>query len=250
MKRAVLKPELKLGAEPKKMIGLGVLLVILVAVWLLNRDSGPAATPTPAPRPTTTAVTQPMPQALPPGQARLAARARIRNTSGSRGMSVQEFRPTLKPKEPIDTAKIDPTLHLDMLAKVRNAKSDGGSRNLFDLSKDPPPTVQIAKVAPIHPGIQTALTTGPTKPVPPPPPAPPPPPPAIPLKFYGYTNAQRTGPKRAFFLEGEDIYVAGEGDTIKNRYKIIRIGVNSAVVEDTQFKNQQTLPLIEEMANT
>jgi hypothetical protein len=37
---------------------------------------------------------------------------------------------------------------------------------------------------------------------------------------------------------------------IKKRYKIVRIGVTSAVVEDTEFKsnNQQTLPLEAEMA--
>jgi hypothetical protein len=51
-------------------------------------------------------------------------------------------------------------------------------------------------------------------------------------------------------LDGEDIIIAGEGDMVKKRYKIVRIGVNSAVVEDTQFKsnNQQTLPLEAEMA--
>ena len=37
---------------------------------------------------------------------------------------------------------------------------------------------------------------------------------------------------------------------VKKRYKILRIGVNSAVVEDTEFKsnNQQTLPLVAELA--
>jgi hypothetical protein len=58
------------------------------------------------------------------------------------------------------------------------------------------------------------------------------------------------GDKRAFFLDGEDIVIAGEGDMIKKRYKIVRIGVNSAVVEDTEFKgnnNQQTLPLEAEL---
>ena len=53
--------------------------------------------------------------------------------------------------------------------------------------------------------------------------------------------------KRAFFLDGEDIVVAGENDVIRNRFKIIRIGVNSAVVEDTTNKIQQTLPLVEEL---
>ncbi len=51
-------------------------------------------------------------------------------------------------------------------------------------------------------------------------------------------------------MDGEDIVIAAEGDMIKKRYKIVRIGINSAVVEDTQFKsnNQQTLPLEAEMA--
>ena len=81
----------------------------------------------------------------------------------------------------------------------------------------------------------------------PPPPGPPSAPP-IPLKFYGFVNRARSGAKSAFFLDGDDIIVATEGDLIKKRYKIISIGLNSAVVEDTQFKSngRQTLPLTEE----
>jgi hypothetical protein len=74
----------------------------------------------------------------------------------------------------------------------------------------------------------------------------PPPPPPIPLKFFGYVSPVSTGGKRAFFLEGDDVHVVNEGDLVKRRYKIVRIGVNSVVVEDTQFKNQQTLPLEEQ----
>ena len=48
--------------------------------------------------------------------------------------------------------------------------------------------------------------------------------------------------------QSDDIFVAGEDEMIRNRYKIVRIGVNSAVVEDTTNSNQQTLPLIEELA--
>jgi hypothetical protein len=102
----------------------------------------------------------------------------------------------------------------------------------------------------IHPGA-TQVANNQTKAEPakdvlrPPPSAPP-----IPLKFYGYSNAARGGTKRAFFLEtnGEDIDVASENEVIKNRYKVIRIGVNSVVVEDMNFKSQQTLPLVEELA--
>ncbi len=89
--------------------------------------------------------------------------------------------------------------------------------------------------------------------MPPPPPEvakaepPKPPPPPIPLKFYGFVNPLKAGTKRAFFLEGDEIHVAAEGDIIKKRYKVVRIGVNSAVVEDTQFQHQQTLPLEEQV---
>jgi len=74
----------------------------------------------------------------------------------------------------------------------------------------------------------------------------PPPPPPIPLKFYGLSGGLRSTIRRAFFLDGEDIVQAGENETIRNRYKILRIGVNSAVVEDTVAKNQQTLQMVEE----
>ena len=77
-------------------------------------------------------------------------------------------------------------------------------------------------------------------------PPPPPPPPPIPLKFYGLSGGLRSTVRRAFFLSGEDIVQAGENETIGNRYKVVRIGVNSAVVEDTVAKNQQTLPMVEE----
>ena len=74
----------------------------------------------------------------------------------------------------------------------------------------------------------------------------PPPPPPIPLKFYGYAGTPRSGSRGGFFLDGEEIVVARENEVYKNRYKIIRVGVNSAVVEDTHNKNQQTLALVEE----
>jgi hypothetical protein len=70
------------------------------------------------------------------------------------------------------------------------------------------------------------------------------------VKFYGYSGTARTaGVRSAFFLDGEDIVIARENEMIRNRYKILRIGVNSALVEDTVSKNQQTLPLIEELGS-
>ena len=111
--------------------------------------------------------------------------------------------------------------------------------NLAPAKARPQPKVTI------KPGPEVAAAKPEEKGQPPPPAKPAPPP--IPLKFYGYVGGPQSGVRRAFFLDGDDIFVAGENEMIRNRYKIIRIGVNSAVVEDTSNKNQQTLQLVEEL---
>ena len=142
----------------------------------------------------------------------------------------------------MDISRVDPMLKLDLLAKVRQVSVEGGSRSLFEFYTPPPPPVP--KPPPIVPKVLSAAETKATETVKGP--APPPPPPPIPLKFYGYSGALRATVRRAFFLDGEDIVQAGENETIRNRYKILRIGVNSAIVEDTVSKNQQTLPMADE----
>jgi hypothetical protein len=67
------------------------------------------------------------------------------------------------------------------------------------------------------------------------------------FKYYGYKVSKISGRKEAFLLDGEDIIIAGENDPLKGaRYRIVRIGVNSITIEDTQFKSTQTLQLQEE----
>jgi hypothetical protein len=39
------------------------------------------------------------------------------------------------------------------------------------------------------------------------------------------------------------VYIAAEGDLIKDRYRLVRIKVDSAVVEDTSNQKRWTLPL-------
>jgi len=124
---------------------------------------------------------------------------------------------------------------------------DGTSRSLFEISASPP--VQLAVNEPARiPVAKPFVLYGPKAPPPPPPPPPTPNAPPIPLKFYGFVNPARPDIKRAFFTDqaGEDVMIAGEGEIIKKRYKVLRIGVNSAEVEDTEFKGnntKQTLPL-------
>lgn len=233
-----------LGAEPKKLAMLGGLVVVLVVVYWINRpSSAPVASVAPV---RTAAPASPVGPRTVPNQPMPAQRSA---GSGSNAQLIEDFRPSLKRKEGVDVSRIDPTLKLDLLAKLQEKDVSGGSRNVFEFSQ--PPAPPPPKVKPIVPQVKPVdLATAP----PPPPPAgdvkpPKAPPTTIPLKFYGYAGTTRSGKRSAFFLDGEDIFVASETEVIRNRYKVVRIGVNSAVVEDTSNQNQQTLTLMEEQGN-
>jgi hypothetical protein len=236
----------KIGVEnKKKVIWLGGLMAVFVGVLIWNSmssDSSPSGPTKAAPRATVA------PGGIGPRTATPSIMPAHRTGRGGQADRTEDFRPTLKLPENTDVSKIDPTLKLELLAKLRKIEMEGGARSVFDFGQPPPPPPP--KVDPLHPGpmgATTAANKGPDKPAEPPKPAGPPPPPPIPLKFYGYASAAKSGPRRAFFLNGDDIFVAAENDTIQNRYKVIRIGVNSAVVEDTTNKHEQTLPLVEEL---
>lgn len=242
----------QLGAEPKKLAILGALAVVLIAVYLINR--------TPDVPQQAASISPPVARNPAPLES-LGARARsVQSAAGltpqgagetgvaRRGQAaIQDFKPTLKLSDGVDVSRIDPALKLNLLAQLQSLPLEGGERSLFEFgaaAKLKTPTPAVAPVKPITPP-PSAETSG--VPATPPKPAIPP----IPLKFYGYVSDSRNiapgAAKRAFFLDGEDIVVAGENDVIHNRFKVIRIGVNSAVVEDTTNKNQQTLPLVEEL---
>jgi len=149
-----------------------------------------------------------------------------------------------RPEDRIDPMTIDPILRLDLLAKVQAVELAGGSRNLFQFSTPPVKTEALKgpepKVFP-KPGSSVVQAAGdPAKP------AGPPPPPPINLKYYGFSTARNNGRKKAFFLDGDEISVATEGDTVNKRYRVVRIGVNSVLMEDMESKRQQSLPLTAE----
>ena len=241
---------MKLGAEPKKVAALAGLLAVAAVVYYTSREEGapqqtgsrasarPPATPNPG-----RAARPPEPELAKP-DARSAARSQR-----SRRTGVEDWRPVLKPKRPEerpDPASIDPTLRLDLLARLSDIKREGGDRSLFEFTQAPPaknpdPPKIIPKTADPA-GAQKAPDSAPAKPAE----APKPPPPPIPLKFYGAHGGTNQVGKSGFFLEGEEIYVAAEGELIKKRYKVIKLGLKSAVLEDTEHKHQQTLPLEEQ----
>ncbi|HET9087511.1 MAG TPA: hypothetical protein VFN53_08310 [Acidobacteriaceae bacterium] len=130
-------------------------------------------------------------------------------------------------------AELDPTLHPERMALAENTRYTGTSRNIFSKNSLPPvPIASIEKpVAPVRTGPGSAGNAGP------------PPPPPINLKFYGFAT-QQNGRKLVFLLNGEDVFVAGEGDIVDRRYKVLQVRNNDVLVEDLSYNNQQTLPLL------
>jgi hypothetical protein len=228
---------MKLGAEPKKIAALAALLAVAGYVFysnLISSEGGP-----PAARPA--AAVNPQPAVMrdldPPTP------AEPRPSASSRTRSL-EFRPTLRRNRADggpDPFATDPTLRTDLLAQVQQVKLEGGERNLFQFGPPPAPKPIEPKIIPKPIGPAPPPDTKPQEAASKPPPTP------IPLKFYGYASEGRAGQRRAFFLDGDDILVAAEGEVLKRRYKIVRIGVNSCVVEDVEQKHQQTLPLEEQV---
>ena len=241
---------MKLGTENRKKVGflaaLGLVAVYLLYTNVFSSSNGPGGTPGPPAAPESVRTDAPaVPGEGTPGQntARAEApRAPDSNRNASRGRN-EEFHPVLHSKRPedrVDPMSIDPILRLDLLGKVQGVELAGGSRNLFQYG--PPPVKEVKgpepKVVP-QPVAPVLKADDQPKPIPPPPP--------INLKYYGFSTGRVNGKKTAFFLDGDEISVAAEGDTVKKRYRVVRIGVNSVLMEDTESKRQQSLPLTEDL---
>jgi hypothetical protein len=131
-----------------------------------------------------------------------------------------------KPKE----ENLDPTLQLDLLARSEKTEYEGSGRNIFVSQAE-----AVAIPQPTAPAVTDVATayTAPT----------PPPPPPIPLKFYGF--ASRSGePKKIFLKLGEDVFVAGEGEIVDRRYKVIHITPTSVQIQDVLNSGPpQSIPL-------
>jgi len=235
--------------DKKKVVALSGLM--LVAVYFLYSNvlssGGGSSTPsTPAAAPAANATAG---DAMPLPPAPSAQASTVRPAAGSRSRN-DEFHPVLRPRNrqgesTIDPNTIDPTIHTDLLAKVQSVKIEGGQRNLFQFGAAAP--VELPKKE--EPIVKVARVYDYPRPLPPPVPKvdPPPPPPTPPsFKYYGLATKRIDNKRTAFFLDGDDIILATEGMTVKNRWKVVRINPDSVMLEDTQNQRQQALALSEE----
>lgn len=241
-----------LGAEPKQVAIFAGLILVAAVLHFTGDDGRP---PSDAERTGGRAAGPARPAAAPvsgsAGPRTTPAAAKSARPMPGRRTSL-EFKPVLRPRrveDRVDPAGIDPTLRTDLLARLAAVQVQGGQRPLFEFGTAPPPKapdpgkiipakpVAPVKVEPVKPaGPATPAAVAASKPQAPP----------IPLKFYGFAAA-RAGVRRGFFLENEDVFIAAEGEIVKRRYKVVRINMNSVVMEDTQYQQRQTLPLTEQM---
>lgn len=127
----------------------------------------------------------------------------------------------------------DPKIRFDLLAKKPPAYA-GLHRNIF--TAVPPPLAAKARtVARGYPATEPQLP-------------PPPPPVEIPLTFFGYETSQFGHRRVAFFAASgsDDVFLAHEGDTLLNRFRLLRITPNTAEFEEISSGRKATLMLTEQ----
>jgi hypothetical protein len=73
--------------------------------------------------------------------------------------------------------------------------------------------------------------------------APPPPPVSVPATLFGFASMPRNGKRVAFFLEGEDVLVVNEGAVFLNRFRLDKIGNDSADVEEISSQRHVTVQM-------
>jgi hypothetical protein len=131
---------------------------------------------------------------------------------------------------PVTEPRLDPTLELNQLRKSEEIKYAGNGRNIF----------VAGSVAVIEEPKGTGATDRENVGIRKPPPIPPPPP--INLKFFGFAN-QPGETKKVFLSQGEDIFIAAEGDIVDRRYRVVHISPTAVDVEDVLNNHRQSLPL-------
>jgi hypothetical protein len=197
----------KIGTENRKKLILAITLMVVAVVLILFSFGGSAptaATPAATPGPELA----PVAASRPVPASRSAPRTRARGKKGIAG-----------------PRSLDPTLRYDWLKTSEDTKYEGTGRNIFQVQAEIP-----QPVAPAQTPEEIRAAQGP------------PPPPPINLKFFGFASKAGEA-KRIFLSEGEDVFIAAEGEVVNRHYKVVHISPTSVEIEDVLNNNRQSIPL-------
>ncbi len=222
---------LKIGVDPK--ILAGILIALAVILFWYNSKSDEDSVPVPTSVRQDTATAAPLLAVRP--KAVLARRAG-RNANDADTLRLRPIDPT--------KGDVDPTLRLDLLARLQTVQLAVAGRSLFEVGPAPLSAADqdLLKNPPLVPKKNPVSLT----------PAPPPAPLSaaeqpvnIPLKYYGFVKSgEKSEGNAGLFLDGDNIVVGAEGEIVMKRYLVVALTPSSARLEDTQVKKSQTLPVV------
>ncbi len=136
---------------------------------------------------------------------------------------------TLAAEFKVDPLPVEnPLLRRDLLNRIRKFEYSGHHRNIFT-GEVPPEEQPRQETPPVVPNNTP----------------PPPPPVVVPAKFFGYVADSRTGFRRAFFSDGEEVYILAEGEVLLSRFRLLRITNTTADMEEISSGRRTTLVLEE-----
>ena len=143
-------------------------------------------------------------------------------------------------KKEISFRDIDPSIHMEKL-EAFDPGTPLNNRNMFSVDAVPERTATARTAKPgtssssanLTPGGQPPQTSrsAPTPTV------------IINLKFFGTKTDLRRKSRQGFFADGDEVYLASEGDLVANRYRILRIGDSSAEIEELSSKTRRQISL-------
>jgi hypothetical protein len=123
---------------------------------------------------------------------------------------------------------------LAQLSRAQSTEYKSTGRNIFIAGAVPavsdPNTPKIVAPNPVK------QIVGPQLPAPPPPPV-------LSAIFFGYGQLPSGGPRRAFLLDGDEVRIVGEGETVQTNLRITHIGNDSIEFEDINTHLRGSKPI-------